>query len=919
MGEVYLAQDTKLDRKVALKILPAEVAANQDRMRRFVQEAKAAAALNHPNIAHIYEIGESEGVNFIAIEFIDGQTLREVIHRGQTDLPKLLRYLQHTAEGLAEAHRVGIVHRDLKPDNIMITGAGYAKILDFGLAKLVEPQQASGHSTQPASEVATAILQQFSTPGVVLGTVGYMSPKQAQGKTNEIDHRSDIFSFGCILYEAVTRHKAFEGKDAIDSLNRIIREPVIPINEFRPDAPNHLQRIIRRCLAKDPEERYQTIKDIAIELRELRHEMNEQADVHASVPPSRSTVSISEARTDALSLSTKAPTPSSSNAEYLINEIKAHKRGVLVVLAVFILMLGGVGFGLYKLLGRKASVSFGPLKITRLTSTGQVDLAAITADGKYVFYVQDDGQKESIWMTQVTTGSNLQIVAPAEVHYSDLTVSHDGNFLYYVRFDRDYPSAALFRMPALGGNARKLLVDIFGSITLSPDDKRLAFVRCEHCFDTPIKAGEKPHRSTLIVANADGSDEKELVAHNFPNIFSPGGPAWSPDGKTIACGKVYRGPKEGGPHRSVMGVRVSDGKEEQITTQRWSGAGLTLMKIVWRPDSSGLLVSGGEQGSIARPIWYLSWPGDEARNLSNDLSDYTSLSMAADSTLVAIRSDRVINLWLAANGDANTAKRITSGFERADGERGISWTPDGKIVYCSTGGGSESIWINRPDGTENKQLSSGTLQNIWPVVSPDGRYIVWAARPVARWELWRMEIDGSNPTKLTDDGYFQDFSRDGKWVFYSPPNAKLLKIPIEGGTPTQVIEESVLRPAVSPDGQWLACFYHVLPEPGELGREKQWTVAIFPVNGGPAAKTFDLSTSGGNMKWTNDGKAIAYIASHGGLSNIWAQPIDGGPPKQLTDFKSEHIFNFAWSRDGKQLALSRGVVNRDVVLITGFN
>src|SRR5439155_2965970 len=222
MGEVYLAHDTQLDRKVALKILPAEVAANRNRMERFIREAKAAAALNHPNIAHIYEIGEHDGTNFIAMEFIDGLTLRELI-RNDTDLRKLLRHLQHAAEGLAKAHAAGIVHRDLKPENIMVTRDGHAKILDFGLAKLIERPQ-SATSGETPSDVATAILQQHSTPGVVLGTVGYMSPEQAQGKTKEIDHRSDIFSFGCILYEAATRRKAFEGKDAIDSLNKIIRE-----------------------------------------------------------------------------------------------------------------------------------------------------------------------------------------------------------------------------------------------------------------------------------------------------------------------------------------------------------------------------------------------------------------------------------------------------------------------------------------------------------------------------------------------------------------------------------------------------------------------------------------------------------------------------------------------------------------------
>src|SRR5437588_1809980 len=199
MSEVYLAQDTKLDRKVALKILPADLAANHDRMERFVREAKSAAALNHPNIATIHEIGESDGVNFIAMEFIDGSTVREKIHQEQTDLRKLLRYLQHVAEGLAKAHAAGIVHRDLKPDNIMITRDGHAKILDFGLAKLIEPQPTQGADS---SEVATAVMPHHSTPGTVMGTVGYMSPEQAQGKTSEIDQRSDIFSFGCILFEA---------------------------------------------------------------------------------------------------------------------------------------------------------------------------------------------------------------------------------------------------------------------------------------------------------------------------------------------------------------------------------------------------------------------------------------------------------------------------------------------------------------------------------------------------------------------------------------------------------------------------------------------------------------------------------------------------------------------------------------------
>src|SRR6267143_4003740 len=273
MGEVYLAQDTKLDRKVALKILPADVGTNRDRMERFVREAKSAAALNHPNIAHIYEIGESDGAHYIAMEFIDGETLRHKIHRDKAPLPKLLKYLTQVAQGLSKAHAAGIIHRDLKPDNIMITRDDYAKVLDFGLAKLVEPQRTFESGQVGSSEIATAIMQQQSIPGMVVGTIGYMSPEQASGRVNEIDHRSDIFSFGCILFEAATGQRAFEGKDALDSLHKIVHAPTPQLKDVNPLAPDDLQRVVRRCLAKEPEKRYQSMKEVALEIEDLQQEL----------------------------------------------------------------------------------------------------------------------------------------------------------------------------------------------------------------------------------------------------------------------------------------------------------------------------------------------------------------------------------------------------------------------------------------------------------------------------------------------------------------------------------------------------------------------------------------------------------------------------------------------------------------------
>ena len=346
MGEVYLAQDTSLNRRVALKVLPPEVASNQDRMRRFKQEASAAASLNHPSIAHIYEIGEVEGLNFIAMEYVEGSTLRTKIHEEPEELSKLLRALQHVAEGLAKAHDAGVVHRDLKPDNVMITSDGHGKILDFGLAKLVEPQP----RTVSSSEEPTIL--QHSIPGVILGTAGYMSPEQAQGKTKEIDHRSDIFSFGCILFEAITGHKAFPGTDTIDTLYKIIREPPPLISQFNPTAPADLQRIVRRCLAKDPNDRYQNIKDVAIELKDIRRELQETA---TEAPPltmaSRDAKTLENSEPTVVQNSaTVAPTsPSStraSSAEFIVNEIKRHKFAALILVVLALVVGSAVAFGI---------------------------------------------------------------------------------------------------------------------------------------------------------------------------------------------------------------------------------------------------------------------------------------------------------------------------------------------------------------------------------------------------------------------------------------------------------------------------------------------------------------------------------------------------------------------------------------------
>ena len=420
MGEVYLAQDRELDRKVALKILPAEVATRRDRMERFVREAKAAAALNHPNIAHIYEIGSSplavkgtdahsttnQETHYLAMEFIDGQTLRQLIHSRQKELPKLLRYLQHVAEGLAKAHAAGIVHRDLKPDNIMITRDGHAKILDFGLAKLIEqPPMLGGDS----SEVATAVMLQHSTPGVIMGTVGYMSPEQAQGKTNEIDQRSDVFSFGCILFEAATGKKPFAGDSVVKALHSLIYEPAPPIADLNPSAPPELQRIVRRCLAKDADERYQSIKEVAIELKELRREL-QGAGLDTTVPPpSRGMPSGASHVTNTVSNRGGPPSsaPSSSiqtrasSAEYVISGIKQHKFAAGIVLLV---LLAAVTAGAFYLRGRNSRVTIKSIAVMPFVNESR------NADVEYL----SDGMTETL-ITSLSQVPNLNVKARSSV------------------------------------------------------------------------------------------------------------------------------------------------------------------------------------------------------------------------------------------------------------------------------------------------------------------------------------------------------------------------------------------------------------------------------------------------------------------------------------------------------------------------
>jgi serine/threonine protein kinase len=925
MGEVYLAQDTKLDRKVALKILPAEVASNRDRMERFVREAKSAAALSHPNIAQIFEIGEHKGTHYIAMEFIDGMTLREQIHHERTELRKLLRFLQHAAEGLAKAHAAGIIHRDLKPDNIMITRDGHAKILDFGLAKLIEPPPIP---VGDSSEVATAVMPQHSTPGAIMGTVGYMSPEQAQGKTRDIDQRSDIFSFGCILFEAATGTKPFSGDSVVKSLHMVIYEPAPALTELNPSVPIDLQRIVRRCLAKDPEERYQSIKEIAIELRALRREL-ESTDLHTTVPPaSRVATSVSSvAAADSAqnqAITSVSPTVTStppSSAEFVFNQIRNHKT---VVVAIFglILVAGSLAlFGFYKLIGSRQTSASGPsssMKITRLTDTGKTGKVAISPDGKFVVHTVEEGDRESLWVRHVGTGSNVQIIPPADVKYFRLTISPDDNYIYFPRRDRNETIYSLYRVPVLGGELTKVLNNVASPVAFAPDAKRFAFVR--------LDGGG----TSLVIANIDGSQEQTLVTRKGRESFKSSGPSWSPDGKLIAVSAIGY---DNGEYQFISIVGVNDGKLQALGTHRWNEAS----RVAWLADGSGVIAACGEQSESSRGgtrYYFFPYPNGEPRMITNDLSAYHDLSLTADSnTLVGVAIDATINIWAAPTGDLAKLRQLTSGSGNAHGLQGLNWTPDGRIVFTSDVDYSETrnISIMNSDGSGRKELiPRSNPDSSVPVVTPDGRYIVFL-KYSGQTYLYRMNLDGSEPTQLALVADRLNpvvmlsqpaISPDGRWVIYVSYGLGkdgLWKVPIGGGEPVQISDKQAYQPSVSPDGRYIACFLREGDNAPKL--------EIIPFEGGPSRKVLDVPFAVGStpevilrqiIHWLPDSRAIAYMDLKDGVSNIWAQPIDGGPPRQLTDFTSEEIFWFDLSRDGKPSLFSRGHNNKDVVMISNF-
>ena len=907
MGQVYLAQDTTLGRKVALKSLPVEFTRNSDRVRRFLQEARAASSLNHHNIITIYEVTQVDDRHFIASEYIDGVTLRQFLSTERSrdlsnveapglELNETLGIAMQIADALAAAHAKGIVHRDIKPENIMLVRdrhlmehEHFVKVLDFGIAKLTEP-------LVPENEIeATTKVLLNTHEGSVIGTASYMSPEQARGEV--VDARTDVWSLGIVIYEMLSNMTPFSGDTTQDVIASILRDDLPPLPAHSPD---ELKWVLKKALRKDREERYQTARELFSDLRDLREQLRE---IQSSAQPSALTTDEKRRATHAGSATIDqppAPTREAPNVTTATNEnVVAIKRpgwGAGVGLLALLVGVAGITFGLYKLIGHKAAEpradqtrsSFQQMKMTKLTSTGKATDAAISPDGKWVVYVVQDGVQQSLWMRQVLTSSNVQIVPPADVLYYGLTFSPDGTYLYYIADDKRNPYA-LFRMNALGGTGTKLITDIDSNVTFSPDRKLFAFVR----------GYPSAGKISLIVANTDGTGERPLATRPISR-GNFGDPAWSPDGKIIA----YPAQNLDANGWTIQQVQVADGSVTTINPQWWWEPDY----LRWTPDGSRLIFSARESLGSPSQIWYLSYPGGEMHRLTNDLNDYVGISLSSEgAVLITVQSENVSNLWVAPNNNPRQAHQITTG--KLDGTQGLSWTPDGKIVYAAGASGRWDLWITDTNGTSPKQLTADTGNNFSPSVSPDGHYIAFVSDRTGSRHIWRIDIDGGNARQLTNDKaeWNPQFLPDSQGILYETTSGGFWKVPIDGGQPSlQVSVSTSAGMAISPDGKWVATSYW---EPAAR------KTAIYPVEGNASQKILDILTN--YTRWTPDGRALSSINEFN-PSTIMSYGIDDGSKKQLIDVAPDTIFSFAWSRDGKQLALARGRVSKDVVLITTF-
>jgi Tol biopolymer transport system component len=884
MGEVYRARDPRLNRFVAIKLLPAEAANDTERRERFEREAQAVAALNHPSIVTIHSVEQADGEFFLTMELVEGRSLADAMRPTRLSLDRLLKIAIPVADAMATAHQKGITHRDLKPANIMLGEGeheGRVKVLDFGLAKLAEsPTTAAGAAWLPTTLPTTTI----TAEGRIVGTVAYMSPEQAEGKS--IDARSDLFSLGVILYEMATGQRPFTGDTSISILASIVKDTPKSVTELNPSLPRDLGRIIRHALNKDLERRYQTAKDLRNDLEELKASLDsgelQTATVASGWPP----------------VAERGAT--------------ARNRGMAIAAGVMIVALAGAI--IYSLATRRpqsaasatAAPSLQDFQITQLTTSGIAARPVISPDGKYVAYVQLPGPgggalvpSASVWIRQVATASNVQIVAPDPlVVVGGLSVTPDGNYVDYIRRASGRAVPTLWRVSFLGGPPRKLLENIDTPIGWSPDGHHMAFVRAD--LDRGV--------FDLVLADADGANPRVLTTRKFPASFDSLSlssqpsvrPAWSLDGSVIAVPGALRSPDF---QEQIVFVDSTSGGEHAVPVQ---GA---VFGLDWLDAGSLVLDQVVEAGGPSQ-LWRLAYPSGAVTRLTNDLASYMDVSVtAARDSLVTTKTDRRVAIWVSG-GSGGNAKQIVPAIQSSGTADDVTWAAD-RVLFTSTIGGHRSISSVGPDGAASQEV---VIQGSSPTTTSDGRTVVFRSTDPARQGLWKITDAGRPVQVVGGQTLFPSVTRDDRSIVFASTRGEtqsLWMVSIDGGAPTPAANRFAGQLTLSPDGQAVA--FNSKDEEGRI----TYTICNLPDCSSVRSLPQQPAGGGRRIKWTPDSTGFLYVT--GTPQNLWVESLDGKPLRQLTHFTDDRqIADAAWSRDGTRLAIARTTQTADIVLFRGL-